>query len=231
MQPAAVLKDVQCYLFDLDNTLIETHIDFAEMKRKTLSLGKEWGVDTSGMETLDILAIVEEVTAILRSITMSGADERFHKIAYEMLAAQEEAQCTDPTHLPGATELLNALNQRGFPIGIVTRNCRLVADRLLAEGELACDVLLAREDVKITKPHPDHLLDALHVLQIKFPEGRLQAANCLMVGDNVMDVQAGRAAKMRTVGLLRNQSAEAFADCPPDILLKDIAELWSILNL
>ena len=106
--------------------------------------------------------------------------------------------------------------------------CRATA---LDDAELACDVLLAREDVKITKPHPAHLLDALRVLQVKFPERRLQAEDCLMVGDNVMDVQAGRAAKMRTVGLLRNQSAEAFTECPPDILLKDIAELWSILNL
>ncbi len=213
-------------LFDLDNTLIETHIDFAEMKRKTLALGVEWGVNTETMGDMDILAIVEKVTAILQSITMSGAHKDFHEAAYAMLAAQEAEQCADPVLLPGASELLSCLNRRGVPIGVVTRNCRMVADRLLVEGDLQCDVLLAREDATQVKPHPDHLRDALRVLRTKFPERRLQSQNCLMVGDHVMDIQAGRAAQMRTLGLHRQHPPEAFADCPPDVLLKDVAELW-----
>ena len=224
------LEDIRACLFDLDNTLIETHIDFPEMKRKTLDLGKEWGVDTDGMEDMDILAIVERVTAILHSITMSGADKNFHEAAYGMLAAQEAEQCADPTRLPGASELLSHLNRSGVPVGVVTRNCRLVADRLLVEGDFQCDALLAREDVAHPKPHPDHLHEALRVLQVKFPDKRLTAAHCLMVGDHVMDVKAGRDAGMRTIGLLRNQPTDAFAACPPDILLKDMAELWSLCN-
>ena len=75
MNSQVVLQNVQCYLFDLDNTLIETHVDFAEMKQKTLRLGKTWGVDTDGMGTMDILAIVERVTAILKSIrTLANCD-------------------------------------------------------------------------------------------------------------------------------------------------------------
>ena len=228
---ADALRNAQAWLFDLDNTLIETHIDFPEMKRRTLELGKEWGVDTDGMADMDILAIVERVTAILHSITMSGADKNFYNAAYAMLAAQEAEQCADPIRLAGASELLSALNRRGVPVAVVTRNCRLVADRLLVEGDLQCDALLAREDVTHTKPHPDHLNDALRVLQTQFPAQRLTAGGCVMVGDHVMDAQAGRAARMRTVGLLREQKPDAFAACPPDILLKDVAELWSLLNL
>lgn len=222
-----LLLQSDAVLFDLDNTLIETHIDFAEMKRKTLALGVEWGVETDTMRDMDILAIVERVTAILQSITMSGAHKNFHDAAFAMLAAQEAAQCANPVLLPGASELLSDLNRRGVPIGIVTRNCRMVSDRLLVEGDLQGDVLLARDDVALVKPHPGHLLDALRVLQTKFPERRLQAQNCLMVGDHVMDMQAGRAAKMHTMGFLRKQQPEAFASCPPDVLLKDVGELWN----
>ena len=228
---ARLLMESDAVLFDLDNTLIETHIDFAEMKRKTLALGKEWGVNTETMGDMDILAIVERVTAILKSITMSGAHENFHKAAYAMLAEQEAAQCADPVLLPGASELLSCLNRRGVPTGVVTRNCRMVADRLLVEGDLQCDVLLAREDVAQVKPHPDHLRDALRVLQTKFPERRLQAQNCLMAGDHVMDIRAGRAAQMRTLGLYRQHPPEAFADCPPDILLRDVGELWEEIQV
>lgn len=223
---ARLLMESDAVLFDLDNTLIETHIDFAEMKRKTLALGVEWGVETDTMRDMDILAIVEQVTAILQSITMSGAHENFHNAAFVMLAAQEAEQCADPILLPGASELLSCLNRRGILVGVVTRNCRMVADRLLVEGDLQCDVLLAREDVAQVKPHPDHLRDALRVLQTKFPKRRLQAQDCLMVGDHVMDIRAGRAAQMRTVGFLRKQQTKAFADCPPDVLLRDVAELW-----
>ncbi len=224
------LRNAQAWLFDLDNTLIETHIDFALMKRKTLALGAEWGVNTDHMADLDILAIVEQVTAILHSITMSGADRQFHDLAYEMLAAQEAEQCADPIRLPGASEMLSWLNGQGIPIAIVTRNCRMVSDRLLAEGDLQCDALLAREDVTRTKPHPHHLTDALRVLQTKFSAKRLTAEVCVMVGDHVMDIQAGRAAKMRTIGLSRAQKPDAFTVCPPDILLKDMAELWALWN-
>ena len=224
------LRNAQAWLFDLDNTLIETHIDFAQMKQKTLALGKEWGVATDYMADMDILAIVERVTAILHSITMSGADRQFHALAYEMLAAQEAAECADPTRLAGASEMLSWLNRQGVPVAVVTRNCRLVSDRLLVEGDLQCDALLAREDVTHTKPHPDHLTDALRVLQTKFPDKRLPAGACVMAGDHVMDIQAGRAAKMLTVGLLREQSPDAFASCPPDILLQDLAELWQLWN-
>lgn len=223
-----VLRDAQAWLFDLDNTLIETHIDFALMKRKTLDLGKEWGVDTDYMADMDILAIVERVTAILHSITMSSADRQFHDFAYEMLAAQEAEQCADPIALAGASEMLSWLNRHAVPVAVVTRNCRMVSDRLLVEGDLRCDALLAREDVTHTKPHPHHLTDALRVLQTKFSAKRLTTEGCVMVGDHVMDIQAGRAAKMRTIGLLREQKLDAFASCPPDFLLKDMAELWAL---
>ncbi len=222
-----LLLQSDAVLFDLDNTLIETHIDFVEMKQKTLALGVEWGVETDYMRDMDILSIVERVTAILQSITMSGAHKNFHDAAFAMLAAQEAAQCADPVLLSGASKLLSYLNRRSVPIGIVTRNCRMVSDRLLVEGDLQCDVLLSREDVEQVKPHPGHLMDALRVLQTKFPERRLQAQNCLMAGDHVMDIQAGRAAKMHTMGFLRKQQPEAFAACPPDVLLKDVGELWS----
>lgn len=225
----ALLIDVEAALFDLDNTLIETHIDFPDMKRRVLALGKEWGVETEGMAHMDILAIVERVTVVLQSITMSGAHRGFHDAAWTLLAEIEAEQCAHPVLLPGASEALYELHLRGTPVAVVTRNCRAVSEQLLRQGNLRCDVLLAREDVAKTKPDPEHLHSALRALQTQH-DLALEPARCLMVGDNVMDVQAGRAAGMRVVGLRRGKPETHFAACVPDLLLEDMAEFWSVMR-
>lgn len=221
-----LMNDVQAALFDLDNTLIETHIDFPDMKRRVLALGKKWGVETDEMAGMDILAIVERVTAILKSITMSGADVGFHDAAWTLLAEIETEQCGHPVLLPGAAQVLHELQRRGVPVAVVTRNCRAVSEQLLSRGDLRCDALLAREDVAKTKPHPEHLLAALRALAAQY-DTALEPARCLMVGDNVMDVQAGRAARMRVVGLRRGKPDTHFVACVPDLLLEDMAEFWA----
>jgi phosphoglycolate phosphatase len=92
---------------------------------------------------------------------------------------------------------------------------------------LPCDALLSRDDVSRVKPDPEHLFAALRALGL--PDGRSPSLSprspCIMVGDHWMDIQAGRAAGMGTIGIGRGRGPEAFAPAPPDLLAEELADL------
>jgi phosphoglycolate phosphatase len=99
-----------------------------------------------------------------------------------------------------------------------------VVEQVLERIPLRHSVLLTRSEVTRVKPHPDHLLRAL---------AHLEAApdQSVMVGDHWMDVQAGKAAGMRTVGILTpGRPADFFEAETPDRVIRDLHELISFLS-
>jgi phosphoglycolate phosphatase len=231
--------NIHTVLFDLDGTLIRTHIDFPLMKRETLALAARYGLYDAAWEGLDVLSIVEDAR---RQLPDPAAGSRFRAEAFALLEEIETAHCAAPEEIPGAAKLLRTLRARGVRVGIVTRNCRRVSEQLLLAGGLEAHALLTRDDVPRTKPDPDHLWRALTALGedaecgMRDAEGgcptpyTLHPTPCLMVGDHHMDIQAGRAAGMRTVGLLWGRGPEAFAPAPPDLLVDRLEQLLPLLD-
>jgi phosphoglycolate phosphatase len=195
------------------------------MKRETLALVSGCGVETDSLAALDILSIVEAARERLEASGQTQAGDRLRADAFALLQRIETKQCASPTEVPGASELLFRLRARGIPVGIVTRNCRVVSERLLQIGNLPCDALVTRDDVPRTKPDPLHLLTTLQLLEKGSAEKRLLPSSAVMVGDHWMDIQAGRAAGMRTIGILRGRDADFFAPAPPDRLIYELSEL------
>ncbi len=203
-------------LFDLDGTLIETHIDFPAMTAAMQCLTRADGVPESVTDDKDILGLVD---AAAEDVSRRGGDgAALRRRAFAELEAMEVAGCSRPVLLPGTRELLLELTQRGVKVGVVTRNCRTVSVGLLARFALPHHLLLTRDDVPKTKPNPEHLWDALRLLG----EPPNQAA---MVGDHWMDIEAGmRAGCAATLGVLGRNSADWFALCPPAALARDLRE-------
>ncbi len=212
---------LRAVLFDLDGTLIQTHIDFGLMRRDMAALTARYGVPPARLEGLDILSAVEAAREFLIASGDPGAASELRQQAFARLQEIEEAHCAEPVEIAGARELLLRLRERSIPLGIVTRNCRTVSERLVTRGGLLYDVLLTRDDVARTKPDPAHLLAALEAIGVQ-PEERGEA---VMVGDHWMDVQAGRAAGMRTVGILLGRAREFFSPARPDLLVEQLADL------
>lgn len=214
-QTLAVFASLRAVLFDLDGTLIETHIDFAAMTREMLALARDAGVPPSVTEGKDILSLV---SAASEDVTGRGGDgAELRRTAFARLEEREAADCSRPNLLPGTLDLLTALRARGTKIGVVTRNCRRVSETLLTQFALPYDILLTRDDVERTKPHPEHLWAALTLLGV-LPEA------AAMVGDHWMDMQAGtRAGCAATVGIQGANSADWFARCLPTALVRDPA--------
>jgi phosphoglycolate phosphatase len=195
---------VRALLFDLDGTLVDSGIDFGRMRREMLALAAEAGCDMTSLEGGDILEIRDAACA--RAADPPAALRR----AEALLAAIEREALEQARPIEAAAELLAALRSRGVGIGIVTRNCREIAAASLDRYGLEYDILVAREDTPRVKPHPVHLLTALELLSAS-------PASAVMVGDGRMDVQAGLAAGMRTVGFLADgRPADYFDGLQPD---------------
>jgi len=206
-------RRIAAVLFDFDGTLVDSPIDFVRMREDLLRVTREAGLDPADVAQQDLLSIVAWATE--RAPEPGGfaaaAEAALMAVELECSHAAEEVR--------GASELLAWLDQQNIRVGIVTRNCRAVVERVLERIPLAHAVLLTRSEVTRVKPDPDHLLRALAQLGA-------EPAEAVMVGDHWMDVQAGRAAGMATVGILApGRPADFFAREPPDLLIRELREL------
>jgi len=140
----------------------------------------------------------------------------------EFLNLYENNLCRNTTLFPGMAELLDALEVRGLQWGIVTNKAERFAipliDQLGYAKRSAC--VIGGDTTGKLKPHPDSLFAAVTAINVS-------ASDCMYVGDDERDVQAGRAAGMRTIavryGYLNGSDpaswgADAVIDAPIDML-------------
>ncbi|HEU0187712.1 MAG TPA: HAD-IA family hydrolase, partial [Gallionellaceae bacterium] len=102
--------------------------------------------------------------------------------------------CDHTTLFPGMAELVATLEQRGLSWGIVTNKPHRFTVPLmqrLGYGERAA-CLVSGDTCAHAKPHPEPLLHAARLLD-------LAPGQCLYLGDDKRDMEAGRAAGMPTV--------------------------------
>ncbi len=213
-----LFAELDAVLFDLDGTLVETNIDFSLMKSEMLRLARDTGID-GDLTSLDILAIVDHMNEHVRLRIGKTAAQQVRADALGVLEVIELRHSSNAVEIPAAHELVLALRERGVPVGIVTRNCRAASEDALSRTRIVPDVLLCREDVVHAKPKPDQLFAALSMLSAT-PD------RSVMVGDHTMDMIAGKAAGMRTIGLLAPDRAnDFFDDVAPDAVANNLFEI------
>lgn len=206
-------------LFNLDGTLVHTHIDFGAMKGAVLAIVAEAGVETATLRDRDSLAIVRDVRQRL------GPEEqaRFAAKCEAAMVACELASLAGAEAATDAIEFLAWLRGRDVRVGIVTRNSKVAVNLLLQLIPLPHDVVLTRDDVPRTKPDPLHLHMALERLGV-------ERAEAIMIGDHHMDIVAGRAAGVRSMAMVHGKLDEsAFQDCPPDQFLRSFSDLRALV--
>jgi len=211
-------------LFDMDGTLVDTDIDFTAMKRDTMLFAKRYGMPEEETEPLDILAIVDMLTESMRVSLGNVESEKVRAEAFSMLEKHEVEPCRNARPVAFASTVLERLRLKGVRVGIVTRNCRRAVDLAMEVTGIGAEVVLTRDDVRATKPHPEHLIAAMERLGA-------QPAQGVMVGDHWMDVQGGKAAGMRTIGILReNRPDDFYSAVVPDMIICQIGELLPLIE-
>lgn len=118
----------------------------------------------------------------------------FPALRESFLAHYTEHICDHTRLFPGMAQLLDTLEQRGLPWGIVTNKPhRFTLPLMQALGydqRAAC--LVSGDTCTRAKPHPDPLFKASEMMGVA-PQA------CLYMGDDKRDVDAARAAGMRCV--------------------------------
>ena len=131
--------------------------------------------------------------------------------------------------IPGVERLLPLLAARGISIGVVTSTDRRNIDKKLVTLErkglrTLLEVVIATEDAPRKKPAPDPLLEGARRLDVP-------AEGCVYVGDSHVDIRAGRAAGMATIGVLTglDDSATLLRE-QPTLLLDSVEELCPLFS-
>ncbi len=214
-----LLNKVDAVLFDLDGTLVDTNIDFPLMKRRMIELASEQGIASSALANLDILAIVDYGVDFLISLGSREQAARLRETAMMVLEDMEMRHARATQQIPFARELVATLSSNAIKTGIVTRNCRKASELSLKIVKVEPDVLICREDAARHKPHPEPLRLALDRLGVC-------AEASIMIGDHIMDIMSGKAAGMKTIGILRGERPDDFfAQIKPDFVTRDLREV------
>lgn len=193
-----MLPPFEAILFDFDGTLAVLNLDFAAMRQHLLALTMAQGVSAEALHGLDILEMLDHATALLHQRYPEQA-ARFVDDARQLLQDMEVDAAHSSGLLPGVPELLTALQQERIGVGIVTRNCDAAVRVTFPHIDVYCQAFVPRDRVTQVKPHPAHLQAALADLGTT-------PARAIMVGDGVMDIQAGKALGMFSVGVLSGSS-------------------------
>ncbi len=180
--------------FDLDGTLADTAPDLARALNRVLA--------EEGRPALPYPRIRAEVsrggTALIR-LAFGGTpeDPDFQRRRRRFLDLYAEGLCVETRLFPGIETLLGRLEAAGLRWGIVTNKPAWLTDPLVRRLGLAgrAAAVVSGDTTDERKPHPQPLLHAARVAGAD-PEASLY------VGDDPRDVQAGRAAGMRTLGAL-----------------------------
>ncbi len=215
-------------LFDLDGTLVDTahdlglalNVQLARYGKPALTHDEVWPIASHGSQGL--LAIGFGITP---------ADKNFEAMKTEYLDLYESVFTNNPSFLPGIAELLNQLELAGIKWGIVTNKPRRFSVDLTKSVKMGASnlyeqaaCLVCGDDASQPKPAPDTLLMACE-------ETNTIPSNCVYVGDAERDVQAGKAAGMKTIVALFGYIADSDkpAEWGADAMINKPSELLSLL--
>jgi N-acetyl-D-muramate 6-phosphate phosphatase len=215
-------ENVEGVLFDLDGTLLDSAPDLyaalmaycAEVDAPPPPYAPVREVVSRGSRAILRCAFDEDDAALQLRMP------RYLAIYQTMLA-----QHTRP--FDGIAPLLEALEAQGLRWGIVTNKPAFLTEELIQriDWDLRASAVVCGDTLPVKKPDPAPVLLACE-------RARIDPARSLFVGDDLRDVQAGRAAGMYTVavrwGYLDGGDPSAWG---ADAVLDHPAQLAELLSL
>ena len=211
---------VRAVIFDFDGTLAPLSLNFDHMRAEVEAIAGHY-VSSDEIEQLRHLYTLELIYTIETRLDEEGA--RFRSEAFQRLC-DVEVQALQGNHLyPYTRNVLAALREKVMRLGVITRNCLRAVKTVFPDMERCVDTIVTRDDTDLVKPNPAHVEIALSKLGV-------QPDEAILVGDHPTDIIAGRAAKMRTVGVLAGRTRkEEFAEIGADHVVADIRGVIGLL--
>jgi len=182
---------LKAVLFDLDGTLADTAPDLAAALNR---LRAEQHLEPLALEKLRPFASAGARGLVHAGFGVKPGDGEYDALREAFLEFYAERPCVETRLFPGIDALLSELAQRAIAWGVVTNKATRYTEQVLEGLGLAPDCVVCGDTTPHLKPHPAPMLHALGLLSLPAPQ-------CVYLGDDLRDIQAGRAAGMRTVAV------------------------------
>ena len=207
-------------IFDCDGTLVDSGATIAEALRLTFD---EFGLacpEPQVSRRVIGLSLVEAMAMLLPEhapVTHAQMAEEYKKSFIALRAAGE----VEEPLFEGIAELLDALEERGWLLGVATgKSDRGLGHCLGCHGIAARFVTLQTADRHPSKPHPSMVLQAM-------ADAGAGPETTVVIGDTSFDMMMARGAGARAIGVdwgyhhrdeLIDAGAAAVAEHPRDVL-------------
>ena len=206
-------------LFDLDGTFADTAPD---LTRALNAMRAARGLPAVAIEATRHVTSTGARGMLRVGFGLAPEDPEYPAMRQQFLDEYAQNLCVDSALFPGMDELLAGIEARRLKWGIVTNKAERYAKPLieLLGVNARCACVIGGDTMGVTKPNPAPLLEGCRRIGVA-------PTATVYVGDDRRDVEAGRAAGMRTIavryGYLNGGEpdewgADAVVDCPQDVL-------------
>ncbi|MFL9814705.1 N-acetylmuramic acid 6-phosphate phosphatase MupP [Stutzerimonas sp. VN223-3] len=180
-------------LFDMDGTLLDTAPDFIAVAQAMRF--------ARGLDRVPDQQVRDVVSGGARAMVLSAFDidplsDEFETLRLEFLDRYQDHCAVESQLYDGMAELLADIERAGLLWGVVTNKPLRFAEPIMQQLGLASRsaVLVCPDHVSRSKPDPEPMLLACSQLG-------LDPLTVLFVGDDLRDIESGRAAGSRTAAV------------------------------
>lgn len=177
---------VKLVLFDLDDTLIQSHINYQEIRLQVIEL-----LDTpiKNLKNIPIAKILDRIKAEFPNK---------YQEAYRRVEVLEEVALKKAELIPWAEKIPNLMSKYNLQTAIFTNNSRKGVNHYLSKFSfLKSFLIITRDDVKAMKPNPEGLFKIIK--RFNGIKSNIGLKSTIFVGDSFIDSKAAHAANIRFI--------------------------------
>jgi len=184
---------IDCILFDLDGTLLDTSLDFTYALNQTCR-----DFDQGPLRYQDIRKVVSQGGLAMTQLAFPNAEgeeleerrQHFLKVYFENIDHHTQL-------FPGLESGLQTIADKNIPWGIVTNKPTWLTEKLLENINFPSKPLsiICGDTLKVRKPSPEPL-------HLAAEQCNIASENCLYIGDHPRDIEAGVNAGMKTAAAM-----------------------------
>ena len=229
MSPDHNKLTVHAVIFDMDGTLIDSIdiyfkiVEIALERLKLPQVSRTQILDASETGDFNWELVLPGEVHHKKDEIIGEAWEIINEIAPQMFAENLKL-------IRGADNILQRISASIPRIGLVTSTQRKYIKTKMqplksAGVEKLFEVIITSDDVPNRKPDPDPLIECARRLDVN-------PSKCVYVGDTRTDIKAGKAAGMKTVGVLTGfDDYDMLAKEGPDAIIDSIRNLLEVIEV
>lgn len=185
------MKRLELLIFDFDDTIVHTGIDYMGLKKQIVKHLKSNGY-SSLLDSVTPPSIAKYLEVIKEK---EGVQSRLYQELMEEVELFEVQGVENATMDPSYNKLFHDLG-KNFKLALLTNNSKKSVVKLMNRFNLShyFDLIITRDDIPIMKPNPAGLQKILNHFDMSPKEA-------IFIGDSYIDMLASQAADIQFIGI------------------------------